>query len=140
MKVTDRHRFEFDNASDQCFKAAADECVRNSRQIKYRECDSLERRSPMGSHFTFEGGGDRKITKDNKWSWRMINNTQRTKECIILNSYKVKATTKSLAKRNSEVHWFLSKPKMGSTHFLNKGGRSKSVSLIPRNYLDFTRL
>ena len=60
----------------------------------------------------------------------MINNTQRTKECIILNSSKVKATTKSLAKRNSEVHWFVSKPKMGSTHFLRKGGRSKSVSLM----------
>ena len=46
---------------------------------KISDCDSLERHSPLGSHFTFEGGGDRKITKDNKWSWRMINNTQRTK-------------------------------------------------------------
>ena len=55
MKVTDRHRFEFHNASDQCFKAAADEC----RQIKYRECDSLERQSPLEVilHLRGRGGG-----------------------------------------------------------------------------------
>ena len=67
------------------------------------DCDSLEHQSPLGSHFTFEGGGDRKITKDSKWSWRgMITSTQRLYTWI--NSCKVKATTNSLFKRNFEVH------------------------------------
>lgn len=38
---------------------------------KIWECDYLELQSPLGSHFTFEGGGERKITKDNKFTRRV---------------------------------------------------------------------
>ena len=68
MKVTDRHRFEFHNACDQYIKAAADECLRD---VKLIGVHSLERGSLLGSHFTFEGGGDRKITKENKFTRRV---------------------------------------------------------------------